>query len=111
MGKHKKKQSKRRSAAAELRQEEASEELSALSAIFGDDLQQFEGSLGFQVHIVPHPGEARANYVGLTLVVRYGAATAPASTQPTFLASPLHSNHSSRPLMGAVTPMTIQLRS
>lgn len=60
----------RRSAAA---QEEAREELLALEAIFGDDLSPAHDgrALGFALRVVPHPGEAAANYVSLTLVVRW----------------------------------------
>lgn len=75
MGKKKKQGGKRRSAAvAALEQEEAKEELLALTAIFGEDIEVHEGhdSLGFTLQVVPHPGEAEANYVSVTLVVRWG---------------------------------------
>lgn len=56
-------------------QEEAREELLALEAIFGDDLSPAQDGrgLGFALRVLPHPGEAAANYVSLTLVVRWGA--------------------------------------
>lgn len=76
MGKTKKKvggAKKRAQAAAEMSQEEAREELLALEAIFGEDLAVHEGSLGFSLRVVPHPGEAAANHVSLMLVVRCGA--------------------------------------
>lgn len=61
---------KRAVAAAALAQEEAREELLALEAIFGEDLSVHDGgSLGFNLRVVPHPGEAAANHVSLTLVV------------------------------------------
>jgi translation initiation factor 2-alpha kinase 4 len=75
MGKKKKQSSKKRAAAAELAQEEAREELLALAAIYGEDIEVHEGhaSLGFSLRVVPHPGEASANYVSVTLVVRSGS--------------------------------------
>ncbi|PSC69649.1 putative serine threonine-kinase GCN2 isoform B [Micractinium conductrix] len=72
MGKKAKKGKKgRAAAAAELTREEAREELLALEAIFGEDiaLQQDGAALGFKLRVVPHPGEAEANYVAVTLVV------------------------------------------
>ena len=64
---------KRAAAAAALNEEEIREELLALEAIFGEDLAVHDGAgLGFSLHVVPHPGEAAANHVSLTLVVRCG---------------------------------------
>ena len=74
MAKKKPKQKRRAAAAAELTQEEAREELLALEAIFAEDITPVHnnqnGSLGFALHVVPHPGEALANHVAVTLVVR-----------------------------------------
>ncbi|KAL4429633.1 hypothetical protein ABPG77_008682 [Micractinium sp. CCAP 211/92] len=69
--KQKKKQKGRAAAAAELTREEAREELLALEAIFGEDitLREDGAGLGFALRVVPHPGEAAANYVAVTLVV------------------------------------------
>ena len=62
---------RRAAAAAALNEEEIREELLALEAIFGEDLAVHDGAgLGFSLHVVPHPGEAAANHVSLTLVVR-----------------------------------------
>lgn len=74
MAKKKKQSSKRRAAASELAREEAREELLALAAIYGDDIDVHESheSLGFSLRAVPHPGEASANHVSVTLVVRWG---------------------------------------
>ena len=72
MGKQKKKDNKRQAAARQLAQEEAREELLALQAIFCDDLTVHDtnDTLGFSLLVQPHPGEALANYVSVTLVVR-----------------------------------------
>lgn len=63
---------KKKAAAAELTQEEAREELLALEAIYGEDLEVHEEGLGFCLHVTPHPGEAAANHVSVQLVVRCG---------------------------------------
>ncbi len=70
MKKKKAKVKRRATAATQLSQEEAREELLALEAIFGEDLTVHEGSLGFTLRVVPHPGEAAFNHVAVTLVVR-----------------------------------------
>ena len=66
----KKKKGQRRRAIKDLSQEEAREELLALQYIFGEDLVVHEDRLGFTLSIVPHPGEAQANHVAVTLVAR-----------------------------------------
>lgn len=76
MGKKKQKKKGRAAAAAELTQEEAREELLALEAIFGEDIALREdgpgsAGLGFTLRVVPHPGEAAANYAEVTLVVSF----------------------------------------
>lgn len=48
---------------------EVHDELLALTAIFGEDLE-VEGNEAFKLHVVPHPGEAETNYVSITLEIR-----------------------------------------
>ncbi|GMH33793.1 hypothetical protein BSKO_01627 [Bryopsis sp. KO-2023] len=50
---------------------EAQEELMALQAIYVDDLVMDEEGKGFDLKVLPHPGEAEANFVSVTLKVRY----------------------------------------
>lgn len=49
---------------------EVHDELLALTAIFGEDLQVEEGNEAFKLHVVPHPGEAETNYVSIELEIR-----------------------------------------
>lgn len=50
---------------------EQEEEMIALSAIYGADLELHEDGTGFNLKVVPHPGELEANFVSLQLQVRY----------------------------------------
>jgi translation initiation factor 2-alpha kinase 4 len=50
--------------------EEVEEEIIALAAIYGEEFQLDEDNHGFRVKIVPHPGDAEANYVELQLHIR-----------------------------------------
>lgn len=49
---------------------EVHDELLALTAIFGEDLEVEEGNEAFKLHVVPHPGEAETNYVSIKLEIR-----------------------------------------
>ena len=49
---------------------EVHDELLALTAIFGEELEVEEGNEAFKLHVVPHPGEAETNYVSITLEIR-----------------------------------------
>jgi hypothetical protein len=49
---------------------EQEEEMIALSAIYGADLELHEDGTGFNLRVVPHPGELEANFVSLQLQVR-----------------------------------------
>eukprot|EP00873_Tetraselmis_striata_P037636 jgi/Tetstr1/457900/TSEL_044419.t1 len=51
--------------------EEAAEEMVALEAIFGAEFAAHEDGRGFDLRVVPHPGEAEANFVAATLKLRY----------------------------------------
>jgi hypothetical protein len=48
---------------------EASEELLALKAIYAEDLVTNKNGDGFSISIVPHPGDAAANYASIKLNV------------------------------------------
>eukprot|EP00873_Tetraselmis_striata_P020196 jgi/Tetstr1/440460/TSEL_028786.t1 len=52
--------------------EEAAEEMVALEAIFGAEFRRAQrDGRGFDLRVVPHPGEAEANFVAATLKLRY----------------------------------------
>ncbi|CAD7701489.1 unnamed protein product [Ostreobium quekettii] len=48
------------------------EEVEALKAIYIDDFDLHEDGRGFNLRVVPHPGDAEENYVSAVLKVRYG---------------------------------------
>lgn len=50
---------------------EVHDELLALTAIFGEDLEVEDGNEAFKLYVVPHPGEAETNYVSIKLEIRY----------------------------------------
>jgi hypothetical protein len=68
----KKKRSDRRKQQAHggIEGEGAQEELIALSAIYGEELQPDSDCLGFSLKILPHPSDAEPNYCSVTLVFR-----------------------------------------
>lgn len=49
---------------------EALEEFSALQAIFVEDLEVHEDETGFNLKLVPHPGQAEENFVSITISVK-----------------------------------------
>lgn len=67
MGKRKK---QRRPVNAEG-QEDAAEELAALEAIYGDDIQIDDDRHGFSLRVLPHPAELQENLVSTVLAVRW----------------------------------------
>lgn len=72
MKKPKKKNRKKHGSAAAaeaLDRSEQYDELLALSAIYGDDLEIREDRQGFRLLVQPHPGEAEANHVWLYLTI------------------------------------------
>jgi translation initiation factor 2-alpha kinase 4 len=50
--------------------EEAREEMVALDAIFGADFAAHDDGRGFDLRVVPHPGEAESNFVSAALKLR-----------------------------------------
>jgi len=66
---HKSKASKGRSSVDFLA--EAKEEMIALSAIFDSSFEVHEDERGFNLLVVPHPGQADDNFVSVKLVARY----------------------------------------
>lgn len=50
--------------------EQAAEELAALEAIYGDDIQIDEDRHGFSLRVLPHPAELQENLVSSVLCVR-----------------------------------------
>ena len=50
--------------------EEAAEELAALEAIYGDDIQIDDDRHGFSLRILPHPAELQENLVSTVLTIR-----------------------------------------
>ncbi|KXZ55244.1 hypothetical protein GPECTOR_3g384 [Gonium pectorale] len=64
----KKKKGRQRAAVSNV---ETEEELLALAAIYGDDLDVHHDGLGFDLDVVPHPGLLDENFVSLQLSVRY----------------------------------------
>ena len=65
------KKSKKRAAAGEhFDRAEVEDELTALQAIFGDDLTMEESRDAFTLLVVPHPGDAEANYVSIKLEMK-----------------------------------------
>lgn len=71
MKKKKKSKTKRPAHAGdeELDKAEVHDELLALEAIFGEEIQ-LDNSNGFILRVVPHPGEAETNYVSIQLEIR-----------------------------------------
>ena len=71
MAKKKKKATKQRKGTKnEADLEEARDEMLALSAIFAEAMVVDEDQAGFNLRVVPHPGEAEANHVAIQLTVR-----------------------------------------
>jgi|LakMenEpi03Aug12_release.lakeMendotaPanAssembly.Ray.scaffolds.fasta_scaffold2195358_1 hypothetical protein len=68
--KKKNKKAKKRVPQEEFDRSEVHDELLALTAIFGEDLQVEEGNEAFKLKVVPHPGEAETNYVSIKLEIR-----------------------------------------
>lgn len=69
MKKPKKKKGRRQTHTESVDASEKNDELVALGAIFGDDLEIQEDCEGFRLFVQPHPGEAAANHVSLYLKV------------------------------------------
>jgi hypothetical protein len=67
--KKKKKQQHSSSSRAAVKQEIA-EEILALEAIYEDDFSLHEDGIGFQLHVVPHPGYHSDNHCSVELHVR-----------------------------------------
>lgn len=53
--------------------EDARDELVALEAIFGEDLEVHPDEQGFTLRVVPHPGDVETNYVFVQLQIRQGS--------------------------------------
>ena len=68
-----KKKSKKAGAESDEFLAEAKEEMVALEAIFDEEFEAHEDGGGFNLTIVPHPGEAESNFVSVQLVVRQAA--------------------------------------
>lgn len=49
---------------------EAQEELAALEAIYVNEFTLDDTGMGFSLKVLPHPGEAEANFISITLSVR-----------------------------------------
>lgn len=54
-----------------LSSDERAEEVVALQAIFGSDLEVHEDGAGFNLRVIPHPGELVESYVSIQLQVRW----------------------------------------
>jgi translation initiation factor 2-alpha kinase 4 len=63
------KRAKKKKSKDHVLKEEAADELLALEAIF-EEFDLHDDGMGFNLRIVPHPGEAEANWVSADLVFR-----------------------------------------
>jgi hypothetical protein len=88
----------------ELDREEVRDELLALQAIFGDDLEVDPSSDAFTLHVVPHPGEAETNYVSLKLQIRCAPPRNPPHFPPTPHPPPPRSHRPYAPFLPPDTP-------
>lgn len=88
--KKKKKKQQHSSSRAAVKQEIA-EEILALEAIYADDFSLHEDGIGFQLHVVPHPGYHSDNHCSVELHVRSRVLPAhpPPAGTPTPLLTPL----------------------
>jgi len=52
-------------------QQDIAEEILALEAIYADDFSLHDDGLGFQLLVVPHPGQLQDNHCSVELHVRW----------------------------------------